>query len=335
MIYNPPMGGGASDPYVTGNPATATPGSIPPGAAIEQPQREIVNVIMAAGLTPSAANVGQLLQAIQVLGRIRLTGPSTFYVATPASGGSDATGNGTLAAPWATLGHAYSMLFNFYDAGGNSITIQLAAGTYAPVNCIGAVPGCPALLIVGNTSNPASVIISNTTGAFGSACVYAFFATPLYISGITVNGLVSNGGGFCADTGGFIAFQNCNFGNMGASGYHLGTWGSGRINITGNYTINGSASVHLFQQGGFVQVNTGTATLVTVTLTGIPNFSAAFIAAALASQAILLNALIVFSGAASGVKFTAWTGGGIYSGNNFASFPTGLTAGSIVGGYTS
>jgi len=65
MIYNPPMGGAANDPYVTGNPATATAGSIPPGAAIEQPQREIVNVITAAGLTASSSNVGQLAQAIQ------------------------------------------------------------------------------------------------------------------------------------------------------------------------------------------------------------------------------------------------------------------------------
>ena len=64
MLYNPPMGGGSSDPYVTGNPATSTPGSIPPGAAIEQPQREIVNVITAASLTPSATDMTQLLQAI-------------------------------------------------------------------------------------------------------------------------------------------------------------------------------------------------------------------------------------------------------------------------------
>ena len=65
MIYNPPVGGGSSDPYVTGNPATSTPGSIPPGAAIEQPQREIMSLILAAGVTPSATDMTQLAQAIQ------------------------------------------------------------------------------------------------------------------------------------------------------------------------------------------------------------------------------------------------------------------------------
>lgn len=70
MIYNPPVGGGASDPYVTGNPSTGTPGSIPPGAAIEDPQREIISVITAAGLTPSAVDMTQLLQAIQALSSI-------------------------------------------------------------------------------------------------------------------------------------------------------------------------------------------------------------------------------------------------------------------------
>ena len=63
MLYQPPVGGGASDPYVTGVPGS-TPGSIPPGESIEHPQREIINVIVAAGLTPSAADLTQLLAAL-------------------------------------------------------------------------------------------------------------------------------------------------------------------------------------------------------------------------------------------------------------------------------
>jgi hypothetical protein len=55
---------------VDGNPATATTGSIPPAAAIENPQREIVNAIIAAGLTPNNSNLSQLLAAIELLGRI-------------------------------------------------------------------------------------------------------------------------------------------------------------------------------------------------------------------------------------------------------------------------
>lgn len=64
MLYNPPVGGAANDPYVDANPATGVEGSPVPAAALEDPQREIVAVIEAAGLVPSAADLSQLGQAI-------------------------------------------------------------------------------------------------------------------------------------------------------------------------------------------------------------------------------------------------------------------------------
>ena len=66
MKYTPPFG--SIDPnasYVNGDPATGTQGSIPPAAAQEQPQREILAVITAAGLTPSQSDLTQLQQAIR------------------------------------------------------------------------------------------------------------------------------------------------------------------------------------------------------------------------------------------------------------------------------
>ncbi len=51
-------------PYLTGSGAPAVEGSIPPGEAMEHPQREIVNAITAAGLTPDEADLTQLLQAL-------------------------------------------------------------------------------------------------------------------------------------------------------------------------------------------------------------------------------------------------------------------------------
>ncbi len=67
MKYQQPVGGAADDPYVTGNPATDTEGSIPSGEAIEHPMREIINAITSAGLTPSAADLTQLGQAIATI----------------------------------------------------------------------------------------------------------------------------------------------------------------------------------------------------------------------------------------------------------------------------
>lgn len=67
MQYNQPTGAAANAPYVDGNPGTGTPGSVVPAAAIEYTQREIVQVITAAGLTASNADNTQLYQAISAL----------------------------------------------------------------------------------------------------------------------------------------------------------------------------------------------------------------------------------------------------------------------------
>jgi hypothetical protein len=89
MKYNQPYGApGSNDPYVNGNPATGTQGSIPPAAAIEYPQREIVAAISAAGLTPDNADLGQLLKALKNIDVINVfktstnTGTAVAWVAT-------------------------------------------------------------------------------------------------------------------------------------------------------------------------------------------------------------------------------------------------------------
>jgi hypothetical protein len=71
MKYTQPFG--ITDPnasYVNANPATATQGSIPPAAALEAAQREIVFAITQSGQTPDPANLTQLWQAITGFGGI-------------------------------------------------------------------------------------------------------------------------------------------------------------------------------------------------------------------------------------------------------------------------
>lgn len=67
MKYHPPAG--SQDPdakYVTGQPGKVR-GSAVPAEAVEHPQREIVEVIKQAGLTPDDADLTQLWQAIGTL----------------------------------------------------------------------------------------------------------------------------------------------------------------------------------------------------------------------------------------------------------------------------
>ena len=62
MQYAQPFGNtNPNADYVNGNPATATPGSIIPAAAVEAPQREIVNCLdtQAGACSPDPAIIGQ------------------------------------------------------------------------------------------------------------------------------------------------------------------------------------------------------------------------------------------------------------------------------------
>lgn len=65
MQYNQPFGGAANAPYINGDPSIGVAGSIPPAASIEYPQRELVALFTAAGLTPTNADLLQLAKAIQ------------------------------------------------------------------------------------------------------------------------------------------------------------------------------------------------------------------------------------------------------------------------------
>lgn len=65
MKYVQPLNATDADaPYKNADPANGQKGSTVPAAAIESPMREIVNLIEAAGLTPSETDLTQMAQAI-------------------------------------------------------------------------------------------------------------------------------------------------------------------------------------------------------------------------------------------------------------------------------
>jgi hypothetical protein len=70
LKYNPPYGiSDPNGPYINGDPSVDRPGSIPPAASIEYPQRELVNLISDVGvLTPDNGDLHQLGRSIQTGG---------------------------------------------------------------------------------------------------------------------------------------------------------------------------------------------------------------------------------------------------------------------------
>lgn len=87
MQYNAPYGSADPNaPYVDRNMAAATKGSVPPAAAIEFPQREIMAVIAAAGIAGDNGDLTQLLQAIQqLIDAATGAGDTSNYVLMPAA----------------------------------------------------------------------------------------------------------------------------------------------------------------------------------------------------------------------------------------------------------
>jgi len=67
MKYNPPPGGTADAPYIDGNRSAGVQGSVVPAAAVEFDQRELVNLISFAGITPSNSDLEQVRKAVQAL----------------------------------------------------------------------------------------------------------------------------------------------------------------------------------------------------------------------------------------------------------------------------
>lgn len=65
MLYQPPTGGAANDPYVGANPGLGIQGSRVPPKAIEQPQRELIALLSKSGVTPSDTAMTQVAEAVR------------------------------------------------------------------------------------------------------------------------------------------------------------------------------------------------------------------------------------------------------------------------------
>lgn len=66
MKYIAPYGvADPNAPYINGNPATGTNGSIPPAAAFEHPLRELAALIANAGFTPTDTDLAQVTRAVR------------------------------------------------------------------------------------------------------------------------------------------------------------------------------------------------------------------------------------------------------------------------------
>jgi hypothetical protein len=322
-----PGSAGTGGWFVGGNPDLGVPGTVVTADWLNAQQAEVLNVLTAAGITPSKTNQAQLLQAIRTLARIKLTANLTLYVATT---GNDTTGTGASGTPFATLNKAWSHLLSSYDLNGFQATIQVANGTYnTPFGAYAAPVGAfnGPVIIQGNTSVPSSVIINVANNCCmnfynaGAAIVRGF---RLIASG-TVGTYQTQGVGIIASGQSTILFSNMDFGACGhahifaSMGGQIGLY-QATANATVPYTISGGAEHHCRSSDNSTMVLVGAA----IIQNGTYNYSQSF---ALASYGQLHIYGTTFTGTATGVRWNSTNLGMILTNGGGATYLPGSIAG--------
>lgn len=239
--------------------------------------------------------------------REKLTAARTYYVRTDGSDSNDGLSN-TAGGAFLTIQKAIDVASSL-DLGIYDVTLSVGAGTFDGV-ILKSFVGSGRINVVGAGVTSIVQAIATTNGG----CCFGSTATTghdgIYgLNSFKLESLVSGRNGIDPASGfaGQVVFGDIDFGSFpGGSGIRVGR-GSLVTNASQNYTISGSANAHIAAYDGG-QIRTQNAT---VTITGTPAITTFAIADR--GGTILANAN-TYSGAATGVRYSANRCGGILTG---------------------
>lgn len=328
-------------PYTPGTPGYFQHGNPTTGASYTTVtsdwcntiQEELMNVVLAAGLTPSKTQQNQLLTAIQGLTRVKKTNLS-LYVNNATGSDASASAGYSPSTPFKTIQQAVNVISYLYDLMGSTATISVADGTMTQAASISGVNFSGGrLAIVGNTTSPQNCKIA--LPAAGS-CFAVGEGAVVTISGFALEATTGGSGLWVAPGNAIlsannavvyfdhIAFGACNNG-------HLVAQAGGQINITGQnmpYSIYGNAPVHMSANVGSSIIATPSAI---VTLTGTRAFSSTFAFAE--GGSFIYAPAVTYTGTATGQRYNASAGGYINTAAGGATYFPGSSAGVSTTGY--
>ena len=229
--------------------------------------------------------------------RTKLTGNLTLYICTT---GSDVTGDGSFEKPWRTRQFAWYRAQAIFDLVYTyTLTFQLCDGTYTDAFLasgffVGAT-GPASIIFQGNMANPALCVIDNVSVAWT-----AQNSAQYRIQGFTSRGQQRYA--VLATIYGWISIGPNNVFGI-CQDAHLAANVAGTVQIDNSYTVIGGAQQHFLASTGsflFIQGNP-----VVVTLIGTLNFPTAFALCINGAQISLPGSQLSFSGAATGVRYSA------------------------------
>lgn len=248
-----------------------------------------------------------------------LTANRTYYVRTDGSDSNTGLAN-TTGGAFLTLQKAWNVILTL-DLAGFSVTIQVADGTYTAGIVTALAPLGGAVIVRGNPTTPANVIIGTTSAnCFG----FSYKGPSVNVRGMTLQ-TTTSGSGIFAGSNCQVQFDNIVFG--ACASFHISVNTGGQVINTGNYDISGSAVIHaLAQSGGQITLASG----ATVNITGTPAFSSSFAQAQ--SGSVVTSAGVTWSGSATGVRYSATLNGVIQVFGAGATYFPGGTAGATATG---
>ena len=260
-----------------------------------------------------------------------LTTATTYYVAT---NGNDANSGTSSGSPWLTFAHAMAVLTGQIDFGGQAVTLQAVAGHANFTSKLSVTPwvGGGRLLYDGGAG---SIAVTNDraidiggdapNGGNGGPLTGSFAIQNVALSATRTTD-VNAGRAINLLVPGFVFIKSgVSFGACG--GHQIAALaGAAQVFIQADYSITGGGVTHwLIANGGLVF----TQNAQTITLTGAPNFSGAFV---IADEAKWSGGPFNFIGSATGQRFICQNNGIIQTGGQGPNYFPGNVAGTVSSG---
>lgn len=224
-------------------------------------------------------------------GRTVLTADRTYYVRSDGSDSNDGLTNNSGGA-LLTIPKAVMIVCGTLDMADYQVTIQANDATRTEAVTLYSYIGNKEPILQGNTTTPANCILSTTS----ATCITNNSNKPWTVKGFKLQTTTSGNCLTLTYAGSVINGHNLDFG--ACAGSHMSIAYGAMVVMQTAYTISGGAAIHhaLYENGGI------TVSSKTVTITGTPNFSNAYLFARNVSQAQLAGN--TYSGSATGVRYS-------------------------------
>ncbi len=232
-----------------------------------------------------------------------LTADRTYYVRTDGNDSNTGLANtsGDAFLTWAKAQEVLATL----DGNGYIATVKFTGTFTSAITIDKAFIGLSAIQLDGDTTTPSNAFINIT----GSDCItLRSNSTPIFIKGFR---LATNTGICLANFLGTLTINgNMDFATAGFSHIYVSGQKS-QVNQKASYTISGGSGSHIQIYDQSLFDGNDAPNTYTVTLTGTPNFSAAFIIAGRAATALFVNT--TYSGSATGQRYQVQPLSGIWA----------------------